>query len=155
MKPCPCFCSTQELNTTAQAFRSHRRELIMGAPATDERMALQKITDLCIVRGWKRSRKLWIIEVLFNLFLVCFGVICLSAFRCSHVAECESTLEVRSLMKFFCWRRCFGLRWFGRSDEQLLPVGASVFPDREQPIRCREHRESSQSCRRCCNGIIF
>ena len=101
----------------------------MGAPATDERMALQSITDLCIVRGLKRNRKLWIIEVSFNL-------ICLSAFRYSHVTECESALEVRSLKKF-SWRRCFSLRWFGRSDEQVLPVGASVFPDHEKPIRCR------------------
>ena len=45
----------------------------MGAPATDERMALQKITDLCIVRGWNAPESfghLRTIEVLFNLLLV-------------------------------------------------------------------------------------
>ena len=76
MKASLCFCSTQELNTTAQAFRSLHRELIMGAPATDERMALQKITDLCIVRGWNAPESfghLRTIEVLFNLLLVYYA----------------------------------------------------------------------------------
>ena len=102
MKCSPCFCSTQELNTTAQAFRSLHRELIMGAPATDERMALQKITDLCIIRGWKRSRKLWIIEVvLYSLCMSMFDLTCLSAFRCSPGSQkSEEILQLESLLRF-------------------------------------------------------
>jgi len=60
----------EELNTTAQAFRSLHRELIMGAPATDERMALQKITDLCIVRGLAE-----VMDNYYQLERACFQIV--------------------------------------------------------------------------------
>jgi len=41
----------EEVNTTIASFRLLHRELIMGAPATEQRMELQRMTDLCIIRG--------------------------------------------------------------------------------------------------------
>ena len=42
--------SVEEVNTTIASFRLLHRELIMGAPATEQRMELQRMTDLCIIR---------------------------------------------------------------------------------------------------------
>eukprot|EP00435_Cladocopium_sp_Y103_P024050 s1268_g5.t2 len=82
----------EELNTTTQAFRSLHRELIMGAPATDERMALQKITDLCIVRGLAEVMKNY-----YQLERACFQIVSNQSDAVSTVNQARQTASCENI----------------------------------------------------------